>query len=137
MNEPDSEFPEIRFNGFDAWDCIVPYEFPHSATRCFSIHIWADESGPTEAQRIKFRNLKLRYNALWPAIASRIVEVHDYLDTTDGVAAAMPMHLGMHIGEHFEDSVEFVIHLDLDEEGYRGYFLLLDDWTVCQAIVAD
>lgn len=137
MNEPDPDFGEMKFNGIDAWDCRIDFGFPHEMTNGFAVHVWAPEEGPTENQRTQFRELKRRYVSLWPEIASRIAGVHDRLQSSDDVADAMSDWVAVHLGEHAEDSVEFVITLNLPEEGSRGYFVPLTGWEVGDVVVAD
>lgn len=43
----------------------------------------------------------------------------------------------VHLGEHFEESVELVYNLNLAGEDHRGYFVRLDDWEVFDAFVAE
>ena len=137
MELSDPDFGEMKYNGIDAWDCRVEFDFPHEKTRWFAIHLWAPANGPMESQRLRFRELKSRYESLWPEIASRIATVHDHLATAGDVSSAMSEWIAVHIGEHSPDSVEFVIDLDLPDEGSPGYFIRLDGWKVGEAIIAE
>jgi hypothetical protein len=134
MSDPD--FGEMQFN-IDAWDCRVKYDFPHGNTHSFAIHIWSDDSGPSEAQRVAFRELKSRYHQLWPGIASGILGVHPTLKSVDDLNGSTSQFVAVHLGEHAEHSVELVYDLALPGEGSRGYFVLLAGWKIKEVIVAD
>jgi hypothetical protein len=133
---PDPDFGEMRFN-IDAWDCRVKYDFPHRHTHSFAVHIWSKDTGPSEAQRVAFRELKSRYHQLWPEIASGILGVHPTLKSVDDLNESISPFVAVHIGEHAEDSVELVYNLSLPTEGSRGYFVSLYEWKVKEVIVAD
>ena len=137
MVNPDADFGEMVFNEIDAWDCRLSYDFAHQKTRKFAVHIWADANGPTELQRDQFKTLKTKYSELWPQIAKNMIACHDKLATIDDVADAMSAHISVHIGEHNETSVELVIDLDLPDEGFRGYFMPIENGTVGNVVVAD
>ena len=51
----------------------------------------------------------------------------------------MRERVGVHIGELHENSIELelVIELDLPDEGTKGYFIPLENWSVKDAIVAE
>lgn len=134
----DPDFGSMKFNGIDAWDCRVDFDFPHPKTKYFAIHLWQyDPAGPTSAQRECLRRLKEQYAQLWPDIAGKIIAVHETVRTQKEVEDAMPQRLAAHIGEQGEDAVELVIDLDLPGEGSRGYFIPIVDWQVQDAIVAE
>ncbi len=137
MKKPDPDFGEMKYNGIDAWDCRLEFDFPHENTHYFAVHVWAGENGPTEKQRSRFQELKRRYKLIWPDIALQIATAHERLETVDDVGAAMSKWLSVHLGEHAEDSVEFVIDLNMPDEGSRAFFIPLEQWKVGDAIVAD
>ena len=137
MVSPDPDFGEMAFNEIDAWDCRLPFGFPHQKTHEFALHIWAGATGPTNAQRDQFKTLKTKYSELWPQIAKNMIACHDKLAAMDDVANAMSPHVSVHIGEHNETSVEFVIDLDLPDEGFRGYFIQIENWNVGRVVIAE
>lgn len=136
-DEHDPDFGAMQFNGFDAWDCNVCAEFPHRPTYYFAVHLWASESGPTAAQRMRLRRLKQQYTSLWPSIASTIINLHQTLTEHDQVTCAMRNWVSVNLGEHSEDSIELVYDLNLPDEGTRGYFINLTDDEVGEAFVAE
>lgn len=133
----DPDFGLMRHNGIDGWDCRVAFDFPHGKARSFAVHIWASEDGLSETQRLAFRQLKSRYDQLWPEIAKGILAVHQTLKSADELNDSVSEFVAVHIGEHAEDSVELVYDLDLQGEGSRGYFVPLSNWTVNEVIVAE
>src|SRR5688500_7568459 len=60
MDTPDPDFSDMEYNGIDAWNCQIEFEFPHDKTHYVAVHVWALENGPTETQRIRFRELRRR-----------------------------------------------------------------------------
>ena len=136
-DELDPDFGAMQFNGFDAWDCNVCSEFPHPPTYYFAVHVWASESGPSDAQRMRLRKLKQQYASLWPSIASTIVILHPTLAESNQVTCAMRDWVSVNLGEHSEDSIELVYDLNLPDEGTRWYFVNLTDDEVGEAFVAE
>jgi hypothetical protein len=133
----DDDFGYMQFNEIDAWDCNVSADFPHAPTYYFAIHIWGDESGPSELQRKRIRWLKREYSSLWPEIAETICNLHPDLKKASQVAAAMRDWVLVHLGQHGEESVEIVYDLDLPDEGNRGFFISVSDLGITKAFVAD
>jgi hypothetical protein len=133
----DADFGMMRHNAIDAWDCCVEFDFPHRNTSTFAVHVWASQAGPTEVQRLAFRELKSRYLQLWPDIANGILGVHPSLKTVEDLNQFMSQFIAVHIGEHAEDSVELVYTLSLPTEGSRAYFVPLSDWKVSEVVVAE
>lgn len=88
-------------------------------------------------QRETFRELKSRYESIWPAIASRIVAVHATLLKPSEVAKVMRERIAVHMGELDDNSIELVIELNLPDEGTKGYFISIENWSVKDAIVAE
>ncbi len=138
MQNNDPDFGQMKYNGFSAWDCRIDFRFPHLSSKYFAVHIWSnDETGPSQLQRETFRELKQRYESLWPEVASRIVAVHASLVSPIEVAKVMRERVAVHIGEHDEKSIELVIELDLPDERTKGYFIPIENWIVKDAIVAE
>lgn len=138
MPNIDPDFGLMKYNGFSAWDCRIDFQFPHPSSKYFAVHIWSsDETGPSQQQRETFRELKWRYESLWPAIASSIVAVHASITDSFDVAKVMRERVAVHIGELDENSIELVIELDLPDEGNKGYFIPIENWSVKNAIVAE
>ncbi len=138
MQNHDPDFGQMKYNGFSAWDCRINFQFPHPSSKYFAVHIWSnDETGPSQLQRETFRELKRRYDSLWPAIASRIVAVHASLPNPSEVAKVMRERIAVHIGELHDNSIELVIELNLPDEGTKGYFISIENWSVKDAIVAE
>jgi hypothetical protein len=137
MNMNDTDFGAMKHNGIDAWDCRCEFEFPHPKTRHFAVHLWAPETGPSDAQRFGFRELKTRYRELWPDIANGIVSVHPTLKSINELNSSTSEWVAVHISEHAEDSIELVYYLVLPDEGSRGYFAPLDGWNIREVIVAE
>ena len=96
-----------------------------------------DESGPTENQRDCFNTFRSKYNELWQQIANKLIECHDELHSIDDASNAMSGWVSLHLGEHHETSLELVVDLDLPNEGTRGYFIPIKNWSVGDAVVAD
>jgi len=88
-------------------------------------------------QRETFRELKRRYDSLWPAIASRIVAVYASFPDLSEVAKVMRERIAVHIGELHDNSIELVIELNLPDEGTKGYFISIENWSVKDAMVAE
>lgn len=140
MQKNDPDFGQMKYNGFSAWDCRIDFQFPHPSTKYFAVHICSsDEIGPSQQQRETFRELRRRYEALWPAIASGIVAVHASITDPFDVAKVMRERVAVHIGELHENSIELelVIELDLPDEGTKGYFIPIENWSVKDVIVAE
>lgn len=137
MDNIDADFGNLEFNGIDAWDSQTECMFPHTRIRRLFVHIWADASGPTHAQRQRFRELKSRLIHLWPNIIARIAAAHERLHTTEEVAAVMPEDVSVHLGEHGDTSIELVIALQSSGEERRAFFIPLDAWNAGEAIVAE
>lgn len=138
MPNIDPDFESMKYNGFSAWDCRIDFQFPHSSSKYFAVHIWSsDETGPSDQQRETFRELKRRYESIWPAIASSIVAVHASITDSFDVAKVMRERVAVHIGELDETSIELVIELDLPDEGTKGYFIPIENGSVKNAIVAE
>lgn len=135
MGKPDPDFGFMRYNGIDAWNCTQDFVFPHPNTQKLTAHVWADENGPTEEQRETFRLLKKSYHKLWPEIALAVAQVHDSLKTFEAVASEMSPSMAVHLGEYDELSVEFVVALR--NEGFRAYFVLIEDGHIEDVKVAE
>ena len=133
----DPDFGRMKHNTIDAWDCRVEFDFPHGKTNYFAVHIWAHSEAPTKKQRKIFRELKTRYDGLWPDIASSIIMVHKEIESQAELEAAMREWVAVHLGEHDEDSLELVIDLDFPDEGTRGYFIPIENWNVGKAVIAE
>lgn len=138
MQNNDPDFGQMKYNGFSAWNCRIAFQFSRPSSKYFAVHIWSnDETGPSQQQRETFRELKRRYESLWPEVASRIVAVHASLVSPFEVAKVMRERVAVHIGEQDEKSIELVIELDLPDEGTKGYFIPIENWIVKDAIVAE
>lgn len=135
MDDPD--FGTMTYNGIDAWDCQVDFEFPHCESSVFAVHLWAPATGPSEAQRIRFSELKSRYKNLWGSIGREIVAAHPTLDSIEALEDSTSKWVAVHLGEHSEESLELVYTLNLAKEGGRAYFVPLDDWEVSTVVIAD
>jgi hypothetical protein len=133
----DPDFGAMQYDGIGAWDCHICFEFPHPPTYYFAVHVWASETGPSSVQQATLRRLKEKYADLWPSLASTIVDLHPTITKREELAEAMRDWVSVHLGEHSEDSVEFVYDLDLEGEGTRGYFIRLEDWKIVEAVVAE
>ena len=133
----DPDFGMMQHNGIDAWDCRVEFAFPHPGARFFAVHLWASQDGPSERQRDVFRQLQSRYRELWPNIAKALLAIHQALESADDLNNLVTEHVGVHIGEQAEDSVELVYTLVLADEGNRAYFVPLRNWKIVDVIMAD
>lgn len=132
----DLDFGVMHFNGIDAWDCSAIVELPHPLTRYFAIHIWCDEEGPTEFHRQRIRWLKVAYDNLWPQIVESICRLHPDLKTVEDVTAVMPSWIGVHLGEHGNESIELVYHLHLPNDGTEAIFVTVSESGVGDVVVA-
>ena len=135
MSDPD--FGTMTYNGIDAWDCRVGFEFPHPKACYWAVHVWAPATGPSDSQRLRFRELKSRYSELWAAISHALVNVHPTLTSLDDLNNSTSECVAVHLGEHDEGTVEIVYTLGLPEEGGRGYFVPLEGWEVGTVVVAE
>lgn len=135
MGDPD--FGAMKYNGIDAWDSRVEFDFPHRHSRAFAVHVWACATGPSAAQRIRFRQLQARYGALWEDIGPRIVAAHPTLASVEALNNSTSEHVGVHLGECSEESVELIYTLDLPDEDGRAYFVPLEGWEVGSIVVAN
>ena len=81
-----------------------------------------------------WKNSELRWTLPRP---DHVVDVHPRVHAIDDVNNATSEWVSVHIGEHEENSIEFVYDLELAGEGTRGYFIRLDSWKVKQTIIAE
>lgn len=49
----------------------------------------------------------------------------------------MRERIAVHMGELDDNSIELVIELNLPDEGTKGYFISIENWSVKDAIVAE
>ena len=132
----DPLFGEISFT-VDAWYALVPFEDERSGTLAFAVHIWADPSGPTASQRATFKELKRRYETLWPVIAETMVKCHPRLSSVDRCREYVDPTVGCYIqnkASRGHDDFELVYELR-DEPG-RGIFVRIAGWDVVESAVA-
>jgi hypothetical protein len=135
----DPTFGEIEFH-VQAWDGQVPFNHGPSGAKMFAVHVWADESGPTESQRTTFEQLKVRYSELWPLIAEALLGCHSDLDSVEAVERCLNPIVACHLEESASqghEDFELVYSFDLDGEGHRGYFVRIVGWQVAEAFMAD
>jgi hypothetical protein len=133
----DPSFGEIRFS-FDAWDGLVPFAHAPSKLSAFGVHVWADDSGPTDSQRATFEELKARYASLWPAIADAVLECHPDLHSVADVARHVNPTVGCYIeygGVASHDDFELVYDFDFDDG--RGVFVRFAGWSIVDAFLAE
>ena len=135
----DPAFGEIEFN-VEACDGIVPFDFNRTRMTGFAAHIWADESGPSIAQRTTFERLQSRYRELWPSIAEALLGCHPALNSTSEVEASLSPTVGCYIEDvpHPEhNDFELVYGFDREGENRRGFFVRISGWRVVEAVLAE
>jgi hypothetical protein len=135
----DPAFGEIEFH-VEAWDGIVPFDFDQTRMTEFAVHIWADESGPTVAQRMTFEGLQARYRELWPSIAEALLGCHPALNSTKEVEDSLSPTVGCYIEEVVNpehNDFELVYGFDREGENGRGFFVRISGWRVVEVVLAE
>jgi hypothetical protein len=136
----DPEFGSLKYC-VDAWDGLVPFTFEPSHTTHFTVQLRAPVSGPTEAQQAAYRELKTRYEELWPSIAQALVECCGDATTVDDLAALLNPVVGLYMIEDFDDpqQAEFELVYDLNRanEPGKALFVRLHSWEIVEAVMAD
>jgi hypothetical protein len=135
--EPNATFGACEHNGIDALDCSISVATPHSPETKFASHIWLYEDQPTRLQRQLFIELRNHYDEFWPTIAQELLRLHPDLSTTEDVTTFVKNRVGVHIGEHAEDSLELLYEFNLPNEGFRGFFLRVQNAAIVQSFVAE
>jgi hypothetical protein len=132
----DPTFGQIAFL-VDAWDGLVPFEHDPSGTAKFGVHVWADESGPTDSQRATFEELKARYAALWPEIAKAMLRAYPALGSVDECGSALGPCVGCYIEYEATDKhEEFELIYEVNDEEGLGIFVRIAGWKVSDALTA-
>jgi hypothetical protein len=134
----DPSFGEIEFS-IDAWDGLAPFVHDPSGSSEFALHIWADQSGPTDAQRATFDRLKARYPALWPLIAGALLDCHPDLNSVEEVARALNPVVGCYLEDAASEGhsdFELVYTFDLAGEDGRGFFVRFIGWRIVETVLA-
>jgi hypothetical protein len=135
----DPVFGSIEFFA-DAWDGVVPFHFEASGTTELTIHVWADESGPTEVQQETFRLLLSRYAMLWPPIAEALLGCNSELGSLERIGTKLWSSVGCYI-----ESAASAGHSDFDlvytfEDGReinRSCFVRIVGWRIVEAVIAE
>lgn len=137
MATDDPVFGNINFRN-DAWFGLIRFLFPPAGTTLIALHIWAPETGPNDAQRAVFADLRRRYRKLWPEIARHLLNPRRFkglvgLDSIDDLNSCVNSTVALYIGEYVDpDSAEFalVYSLDREDEGNRAHLIRLRHWQV-------
>jgi hypothetical protein len=135
----DPTFGHIDFR-IDAWDGILPFDFARAGTTALAVHVWSDESGPTDSQRKTFEQLRTRYEKLWPAIAEALRDCHPQLKATDDVEAHLNPIVGCcieNVARQAHHDFELVYDFDLDKENGRAIFVRISGWRIIEAVLAE
>lgn len=117
----------------DAWDADI--SFDSAPIKTAHIHLRADESGPTRAQRRLLGDLPVRHSELWPEIAAALVRCHPTIETVDELSMQIAPRVGINL---YEDpaTVEILYNVRGDPE-YRAYFVTLRNWQIAEVGMAE
>jgi hypothetical protein len=136
----DPEFGSLKYC-VDAWDGLVPFEYEPSHTTHFSVQLRAPVAGPTEAQQAAYRELKSRYDELWPSIAEALMECYGEATTVEELTALLNPIVGLYMIEDFDDpqqaEFELVYDLNRPNEAGKALFVRLHSWEIVEAVMAD
>ena len=90
----DPDLGTLRYH-VDAWDGDIDLDFP-PLTRAH-IHLAADESGPSDAQRTALLGLLARRTSLWPEIGDALIRCHPELKQMDDLNERVDSHIGINM----------------------------------------
>ncbi len=129
MGDPD--FGVISHH-IDAWDGETDFDRPVSGTKRLRVHVRAGIGGPTEQQRYLIRELKRRYDSLWPKIADSIVALRPSAGDVARLPALLSPTLGVGIPGLIGDRlVDFVLTYEFKGDQSRsGYFVSFVAWRI-------
>jgi hypothetical protein len=117
----------------DAWDADI--SFDSAPIKTAHIHLRADESGPTPAQRNLLHDLPARHTELWPEISAALVRCHSEIETVDELSKRIAPRVGINL---YDDSttveISYNVHGDPD---YRAYFVTLRNWQIAEVCLAE
>lgn len=128
----DSDLGTLQYH-IGAWDGDIDFDFP-PLTRAH-IHLAADESGPSDAQRMALLELLARRASLWPEIGAALIRCHPELKQMEDLTERVDSRIGINM---FDDtnSMELTFRFAGDPE-YRAYFVTLRDWSIVEVCSAD
>jgi len=136
----DPDFGSLKYC-VDAWDGLAPFAFEPSHTTHFAVQIKAPDSGPTDAQREVFRELKARYEQLWPSIAQALIKCCDGVSDAEELRGLLNSTVGLYMIEDFDDpsEAEFELVYDLNRPNAdsQACFVRLRPWEVMEAAMAE
>jgi len=128
----DPDFGQLNYY-VDAWDADI--RFDSEPIQSAHIHLCADESGPTQAQRDLIHDLRVRHTQLLPAICAALVKCHPEIKSTNELSRRMVPHVGINVYDD-TNTLQLTYSVEDDPE-FRGYFVTLRNWEIAEVCMAE
>jgi hypothetical protein len=130
MEDPD--FGTLDYF-IEAWRAEIAFDSEPFATA--RIHVRADESGPSDAQRNLLRSLVFRHTELWPDISVALIKCHPEIDSVDELLKRILPQIGINLYDD-TNTVEISYSFAGDPE-YRACFVRLRHWEIAEVCMAE
>jgi hypothetical protein len=130
LHDPDFGKSSYYIN---AWDADIAFDSPPFRTA--HIHLRADESGPSQAQRNLLRDLPSRHAELWPVIFAALLRCHPDIESLDQLSKRILPGVGINL---YDDSSTVEISYSVkSDSGSRACLVTLRNWQVAEVCMAD
>ena len=123
----------------DTWIGDTSWEFPCSGTTHVRLSIRSSERGPTAEQRELFREIRSRYQSLWPDVARKLLVLQPSVRTAGDLATALEPRLLLFIpGVVSGEGFDFVLGYEFTERETptSGCFVGFRGWEIADAFKA-
>ncbi len=100
----------------DRWAGDASWGFPCSGTTHVRFSIRSGEPGPTPEQRDLFREIRSRYESLWPDVARKLLVLQHSIRSADDLASSLESRLLLFIpGDVSGEEFDFMLGYEFKE----------------------